>query len=230
VLRCRVTALERRRYVRIAPKGSIRASTGGELHVGRIANLSAGGAFVVGAMPHEVGSTLEVELRVDAGKATWLNTTGRIVRVAPDGFAIRFDTASDQLVNVIDTLTTTARDAVRVTSIVLIDTDAQRRSAMSAGLRAAGCTVVEAATPLEAIVRLGESSFEPDVIAISDAGTTLEAQAMRAFIVQTHLHARLITIDDDLFAPDGISKWLASDPKLELSSTGREVLVRERAP
>ena len=52
MLRCRVTALERRRYVRIAPKGSIRASTGGELHVGRIAEhgthdelLAAGGRY-----------------------------------------------------------------------------------------------------------------------------------------------------------------------------------------
>jgi hypothetical protein len=225
-----VTAIERRRYVRIAPKGSVSASVEGNMHVGRIANLSAGGAFMIVAMTDSVGTAIDVEIRVDASKATWLKTTGRLVRVEPDGVAIRFDTASEQLVKMIDELTTHARGAVRVTSIILIDVDTQRRSAMSAGLRAAGCTVVEASTPLEAIVRLGESSFEPDVIAISDSGTSLEAEAMRVFIARAHSHARLITIDDDLFAPDGISKWLSSDPKTDLSSTGREVLVRERAP
>src|SRR5205814_3996243 len=107
------------------------------------------------------------------------------------------------LLHMIDQIATAARARDRVLAVVLIDTHAQRRSAMAAGFRATGCNVVEAATPLEAIVRLGESSFEPDVIAIADSDPPTAADDMRAFVERDHPRSKVITIGDELLEPDG---------------------------
>jgi hypothetical protein len=100
---------------------------------------------------------------------------------------------------------------------------------MTAGFRATGCGVIEAATPLEAIVRLGESSFEPDVIAIADSHPAAAADEMRDFVERNHPNAKLVTIGDALLQPDGIVHWLSSaDPASDLPDRIREVLVRPR--
>ena len=112
-------------------------------------------------------------------------------------------------------------------SVVLIDGHTERRWAIAEGFRATGCAVIEASTPLEAIVRLGESSFEPDVIAVADSYPTSEAEEMRVFVERDHPNVKLVTIGDALIEPDGIAHWLSSaDPGSDLPDRVREVLVR----
>jgi PilZ domain-containing protein len=223
---------ERRRHVRICPKGtSLLRADGYALH-GRIANLGEGGMLVitdVDAPERLLGRLAAIEVRLDGAFAQWLQATGRIVRIAGGGVAIVFDTLSDELRRMIDELTTASRARIRVLAVVLIDADAQRRSAMTAGFRATGCGVIEAATPLEAIVRLGESSFEPDVIAIADSHPAAAADEMRSFVERNHPNAKLVMIGDALLQPDGIAHWLSSaDPASDLPDRIREVLVRPR--
>ncbi|MBX3157223.1 MAG: PilZ domain-containing protein [Deltaproteobacteria bacterium] len=203
---------DRRRHRRICPKGTVLLRASGEAH-GRIANLSAGGVYVLtdeARARYTVGDTLDLEIRTDDPSAAWVVADGHIGRVRPDGIAIVFARPSEVLLHMIDRLATASHAHARVVSIVLIDADDDRRSAMSAGFRSAGCGVIEASTPLEAIVRLGESRFEPDVIAVADSHPSAGADAMRAFIERDHPRARLVAIGDEVFAPDGFASWLAA--------------------
>jgi len=78
-------------------------------------------------------------------------------------------------------------------------------------------------------VRLGESSFEPDVIAIADSDPSAAADQMRGFVERNHPHAKLVAIGDSELGPDGIAHWLSSaDPDSDLPDRIREVLVRPR--
>ena len=223
---------ERRSHPRICPKGTSLLRVDDHALRGRIANLGEGGMLVipdVDAPERLLGRLADAEVRLDGGSAQWLQATGRIARIADGGVAIAFDTLSGELRAMIDELTTASRARIRVLSVVLIDADAERRSAMTAGFRATGCGVIEAATPLEAIVRLGESSFEPDVIAIADSEPSAAADEMRGFVGRYHPGAKLVTIGDSALQPDGIAHWLSSeDPGSDLPARIREILVRPR--
>jgi PilZ domain len=223
---------ERRRHARITPKGTSVVHARSYALRGRIVNLGEGGMFVttrVSAPEPLLGSAVDIELRLDTGFAQWLRGTGRIVRITADGVAISFDVLPAELRRMIDDLTTASRARVRILSVILIDARASRRAAMAAGFRAAGCAVIEAATPLEAIVRLGESSFEPDVIAVADSHPTVAAAEMRDFVQHNHPNAKLVSIGDAALEPDGIAHWLSSaDPSADLPDRVREVLVRPR--
>lgn len=220
---------ERRQHVRIEPKGALLFRAAGHEQRGRIANLSEGGVYVLtdaSAAKQLLDRSIEIELRLDAGHAEWFRATGQIVRAQEDGVAIAFDLLAAPLLRMIDELSSASRAHARVMSVVIVDADAQRCSAMAAGFRATGCRVVEAATPLEAIVRLGESSFEPDVIAIADSYPSAAAAEMRTFVERDHPNAKLITIGDELLQPDGFANWLSSaNPDADLPARVREALV-----
>lgn len=223
--------LERRRHARVVAKGAVHLRADDYAQRGRIADLGEGGVFVLtsACVPARlVRRAVELEIRIDSGHAEWEHAMGEIVRIRAHGIAIAFDAPPPALRRMIDQLATAARASARVMSVVLIDAEGDRRSAMAAGFRAAGCSVIEAATPLEAIVSLGETTFEPDVIAVADSQTS-EAAEMRAFVEREHPGAKLVTIGDELFAPDGIAHWLSSSTSyLDLPGRIREVLVRPR--
>lgn len=222
---------ERRHDIRIAPKGTLRFRTLEHEQQGRIVNLSAGGAYVLtnmGTLERLLQHDVDVELRLDAAHAEWMRATGRIVRIDREGLAIAFDLLSAPLLRMIDDISAASRASARVITVVLIDADPQRGSAMAAGFSATGCTVIQAATPLEAIVRLGESSFEPDIIAVADSQSD-DAEQMRTFVEREHPNAKLITIGDEIFHPDGFADWLSSaNPDEDLPARVREALVAPR--
>ena len=219
---------ERRRSVRIAAKGTLVFRTHEHEQHGRIGNLGEDGAYVLTSTTAPdclLQRNVDLELRLDAGHAEWLRATGRIIRIHRGGVAIAFDLLAAPLLRMIDELSTASRADARIITVVLIDADPQRRSAMVAGFRATGCSVIEAATPLEAIVRLGESSFEPDVIAVADSAND-DADEMRAFVEREHPDAKLITIGDELLQPDGFANWLSSaNPDADLPARVREALI-----
>jgi hypothetical protein len=222
---------ERRRHVRIAPKGTLLLRTRDHEQRGRIASLSEGGAAMLTtrtAPDRLLARKVDVQLRLDAGQAQWLRATGTIIRIRPDVVAVAFDLLAPPLLRMIDELSSASRASARVISVVLIDADAQRRAAMLAGFRASGCSVIEASTPLEAIVRLGESRFEPDVIAVADSQSA-DAEEMRVFVEREHPKAKLIRIGDETLRPEGLVHWLSSaDPDADLPARVREALVVPR--
>jgi hypothetical protein len=223
---------ERRRHTRIALKGSVLLRAGEYVQRGRIANISQGGLLVntsVTAPARLLHRAVEIEIRLDGRLAQWLRVSGTITRIGAVGVAIAFATAPMPLVHLIDEMAEASRTRLRVVSVVLIDTDRRRRSVLAEGFRATGCMVIEISTPLEAIVRLGESSFEPDLIAIADSVPDTEMNELRGFIECAHPRVKLVTIGDDVVEPAGIAHWLSSaNPDSDLVTRIRQVLGRPR--
>jgi hypothetical protein len=223
---------ERRHHPRIAAKGAVILHVQGRSDHGRLANVGEGGMFVatrVRAPDRLLARDIELELRLDGSGAEWLHASGRIVRLEANGLAIAFRGQQPAMImRMIDELARASHAHDRVINMMLIDSATERRSAMAAGFRTMGFAVVEAATPLEAIVRLGESTFELDVIAVADTVAIEDAEQMRAFVRRNHPHAKLITIGDDIFEPDGFASWLSSsNPDAELPRL-REALLQFR--
>jgi hypothetical protein len=223
---------DRRQHIRISPKGTVSLVSGELTRRGRIANLCQGGLLVATDAPAPaelLGSAVEVELRLDGQHAEWMQASGRIVRVASDGIAIRFERVPASLVSLIDEMSTASRASLRTLSAVLVDSDPDRRSTMAEAFRAAGCWVVESSTPLEAIVRLGESSFEPDLIVIADSEPPTISGDLRSFVTRNHPGAKLVTIGEAFADLVGDAHWLSSaNPGLDLQARIRQILGRPR--
>lgn len=204
---------DRRKHVRIAPKGTVILHALGNVHRGRLANIAAGGMYMqteVTIPDRLLGRLVDLELRFDGPLAAWQRLAGRVTRIDADGLALIFDTpAEPALLRMLDDLSTASHASARVISVVLIDSDPPRRAGIAAGFRATGCHVIEAATPLEAIVRLGESHFEPDIIAVANPEPGI-ANDMRAFIEREHPSSMLVTIGPELLDPAGLANWLSS--------------------
>jgi hypothetical protein len=226
--------IERRRHLRIAPKGTVVLAAGEHAQRGRIANLAQGGMLVgtsVMAPARLLGRDVDVKLRLDGQLACWLQASGRIIRIGAEGIAIAFESMPPDLARLIDEMSTESSARLRVISVVLIDADTSRRATMAAGFDAVGCLVIAVATPLEAIVRLGEASFEPDLIAIADSVPSTAAEEMRRFVERDHPRVKLVTIGHESIEPSGIANWLSSeDPRLDLPARVRDVLGRPRRP
>lgn len=224
---------ERRNDARISAKGTLTLRAFGHEHHARIANIGIGGAYAltsVSVPDRLLARKVDIEVRLDAGHQEWWQATGRVMRIYADGIAIAFDTLAPALLRTLDELATASRAHQRVVNVVLIDADPQRRSAMAAGFRSTGCAVVEAASSLEAIVRLGEAPFEPDVIAIASS-ESLDAADMRKFVERDHPKVKVIAIGEELLKPDGFANWLSSsNPNADLPLRVRDALVAPNRP
>lgn len=222
--------VERRSSVRISPKGSVVVLAGEHVEPGRVANLSSSGLLAItSGSPSEisVGAEVEIELRLDAGSSEWLRLAGRVVRVDGRAIAFAFAAGSEPFAQLISASVSASGEHQLAWSVVLIDAAAERRGRLAEAFRTAGCVVVEVSTPLEAIVRLGESPFEPELVAIGDSLPSSVAGDLRSFIEREHPRAKLVTVGDDVVAPPGPSCWLsASDEDGDLPARIRELLRR----
>lgn len=221
---------ERRSSVRIAPKGAVIVKSGDLVVNGRVANIGAGGCLVattVTAPERFLGRRIELELRLDGQHSVWLGVAGRVARIAASSIAIVFDAAPPELLRVLDEMATASYRHRRVLSVMIVDATPERRLPLTEAFRVAGCTVVEVTTPLEAIVRLGESHFEPDLVAVADSLPSSTADELRRFITKAHPRSKLVTIGDDIVEPAGLASWLSSaNPDDDLAERVRDVLTR----
>jgi hypothetical protein len=206
---------ERRSSIRISPKGSVILSVGPHQHHARISNISRHGMLALTAMPiasDAADRPIDVQLRLDNASAEWLRLRGRVTRVDDCAVAISFTTVPDEFANLMIDSSRASHGHRRVLSLVLVDATASRRLAMAEAFRSAGCAVIDVATSLEAIVRLGEARFEPDVIAIADSLPAATADEMRQFVEAGHPNAKLVTIGDATTDPGGLPHWLSAMP------------------
>lgn len=227
---------DRRRHTRISLKGTAILLAGEHAVRGRIMNLAEGGFLattLVTAPMQLLGRIVDIELRLDDPLAKWIRVEGKIVRIAGEQVAIEFNQPRPALVRLVEAMVVASRARMRVLSIVLIDGDIERRDVIAEGFRKVGCNVIEARTPLEAIVRLGESAFEPDLIAVGDSVPTASAMEVREFVARNHAHVKLISITNDLVDPaapgdpTGADGWLSSSaPTADLAERIRSLLAR----
>ena len=220
---------ERRRDVRITPKGAVVVRAGTYVLRGRIANVSLGGLSAmtrVTAPERLLGARVAIDLRLDGRDHGWFELGGRLQRIGANSLAVAFDTVAPAFASTIEELRAASYDRGRILSIVLVDSNAERRAALATGFRASHCAVIDAATPLEAIVRLGESHFEPDVIAIADSSPAAIADELRRFVDAEHPSARILTIGHELVGPGGGARWLSSaDSGHDLVTRIRQLLI-----
>jgi len=220
---------ERRQDSRVTPKGTVIIRAQASAIRGRVADLSHCGlsAIIDGKVPAEIlDGMVDLELRLDGREASWLELRGHVVRTVGTTLAFEFDGVPAAFAQIIDQTLSAGRRHSRTLSIVLVDATLQRRHAMSEGFRSAGCGVIDVSTPLEAIVRLGESDFEPDLIAIADSVPTGISDELRNFVRTAHPDARLVTIGDATTAPAGLALWLsAANPAGDLAARIRKVLT-----
>jgi hypothetical protein len=222
--------VERRKHPRIVLKGTAIVLVGEHAVRARIANLSEGGflASTLITPPRRLlGRSVDIEMRLDDGLSQWNRLAGKIIRIGNERLAISLD-ATPALVRLVDERTTASRARERVISVILIDEDTKRRNVLAEGFRIVGCSLIEAATPLEAIVRLGESSFEPDVIAVADSIPAETANQMREFVARYHLHVKLVSITDVIDPSINIFQLTPEDVGGNLADAIRRVLGRPR--
>lgn len=227
-------ATERRRHTRITPKGTAIAHAGEHAQRGRILNLGMGGVLVRAARPMPasmLAQPVRVELRFDGQEGAWLEGTGTITRIEPDAFAVALEEIGADLHRAISGMSRSSLANDRVMNVVLIDADVGRRTQMMHVFREVGCTVVEASSSLEAVVRLGESSFEFDLIAIADSTPSSVANELRTFVEREHPDTKLVTIGDGVVEPFGAVHWLSSaNGSSDMPARIREMLGRPDRP
>lgn len=216
--------------MRLSPKGTISIRANDYDVRGRVANISTGGILanlLVTAPDRLIGEPVDLELRLDTQQSAWLHLRGRVLRIGSTTIAISLDVVPDSFERVIDESLTASHSRKRVLSIVIVDATLSRRLQMAEAFRASGCAVVDVSTPLEAIVRLGEFHFEPDVIAIADSLPSSIASELRTFINMAHPRAKLVTIGDHAVEPEGLAHWLSSfNPDGDLAKRVLALLMR----
>ena len=224
------TAPERRADIRSTPKGAVIVNADTYIIRGRVANLSRHGLLartLITAPDRLLGATVQLALRLDGDDASWLPLGARVLRIGSRSLALQLDVVPSSFAQIIDQVMTRSRGNDQAVTVLVVDGVVGRRGAMAEGFRAAGCVVIKASTPLEAIVRLGGAHFEPDLIAIADSVPALIADDLRHFIAAEHPRAMLVTIGDATLAPPGVKYWLsAADGDGELAARIRDVLSR----
>lgn len=224
--------LERRKHGRIALKGTAILLAGEHAVRARLVNLGEGGFLattLVTAPMRLLGRSVDIELRLDDPLSQWNRLEGKIVRIGNDSVAISLN-STPALIRLVDEMTDASRTRERVISVILIDEDASRRRLLGDAFRTVGCSLIEAATSLEAIVRLGESSFEPDVIAVADSIPATTANEMREFVGRNHPHVKLVSITDVIDSSLNIFQLTDDDLRGNLVDAIRRVLGRPRSP
>jgi CheY-like chemotaxis protein len=223
---------ERRKHPRIALKGTAILLAGEHAVRARLVNLGQRGflaSTLVTAPSRLLGRSVDIELRLDDPVSQWNRLEGTIVRIANQSVAVCLN-ATPALVRLVDEMTAASRTRERVISVILIDEDAPRMELLAEAFRIVGCNVIEAATSLEAIVRLGESSFEPDVIAVADSIPSATANEMREFVRRNHPHVKLVSITDVLDPALNIFQLTPEDLRGNLTDAIRRLLGRPRSP
>lgn len=187
-------------------------TAGAATHQGRLVDLGHRGLRVAlrGAADEALaGAMVEIQLRLDQRDARWLLLSGRVVSVAGPLVAIEIDAAPADFDAAVDGALTASLQHDRVLSVLLVDADVERRGRIAAGFGKLGA-VLAVGTPLEAIHRLGASSFEPDVIVIADSLPAGTADELRAFVAREHPHATLIRVGESVQGPSADTIWLSA--------------------
>jgi CheY-like chemotaxis protein len=162
-------------------------------------NISSSGMFVQlieGEPRCECGEYIDVELHLDRTGATWLRFRGEVVRAPEHEVAVAFTSVPLDFADVVQDALVSALEGAKLTHVLLVDENAERRAPFAALLRRAGCHVAEVNTPLEAIAHLGGSAIYSWVVAIADTMRAGTADDLRRFLVESDLPVDVHVLGD----------------------------------
>jgi len=195
---------ERRRALRVPVRGMAVFYAEDGAVLGRIENLSSGGALVsVVGFPGEAADSFDVELKlgIDSG---WVSArTVRVDRTRDVDrrlrIAVAFDRIDEPLRAAIGSAIDIAMRAARRRPILVIDDRIPRRVELVTRLAARGLTPLAPRTPLEAIDLLTRTQFSVHVclLAASFGQSTAE---LRALVSDSFPWVSTAEISDDLDA------------------------------
>lgn len=191
---------DRRRSARACTRGRV-VTRGSQCGRGELIDVSATGVrfrLDQGGADHQVDDQVDVELRFDGATGGWWGMRGRVARIDRGAeVVVVFDGIPAKLEGDIDAQRFAADGDAEVMHVLLVDPDPRRRAEVAATLRAAGRRVSEAATPLDAVDRLGESRDHPRMIAIADTVPTSVADGLRAHVRLEHASLLLVRLRSD---------------------------------
>jgi hypothetical protein len=225
--------VERRRARRVRPKGSVRIKIEGrEIH-GRIVDVSESGIRL--GVPEDdvcaehVGSPTSIEVRLDTRIAAWLRLEGHVMRIGFRSIVLGLEHVPTAFHDLMSDELVASNNQVRTPCVVIVDHEAPRRAPFVDAFRGAGYEVVEATSPLEAVVRVGESGYEPHVIVVADTLPASVADELREFMTREHPGVQIVTIGHNSLDPMGRGDWLASqDPAHDLRARVEHLLANRR--
>jgi hypothetical protein len=177
-------------------------------------DLAVGGICVRTDLPIGVvvDELVRIDLRLDARASNQFALLGRVLRVSPPSqrLALRFDTVPDGFEDCIQAELLAAIEHDALPRMILVDTVGGRRNKIASAFRSAGCHVIEASTPLEAIAHLGGARFELGLIAIADTVPEAVAEDLREFLLDEHPGAHMVAIGSSPAHRDPAESWLCS--------------------
>jgi CheY-like chemotaxis protein len=192
------TPEERRRHVRAGVPGTAVVHLDGVSVRGNLANLSIGGALVVVADADDLPQLEDVTLELDLGDGGRLAQRGVVRRRDARRLAIAFVDIVPELAGLIEREVSSEAEAARSPRVVVVDSRRDRRQRVAEKLREAGCTSVEAATPLEAIALVEQRQNRIAAVAVADALTQTGPQELVEFLSESNPEIKLATFADAL--------------------------------
>jgi CheY-like chemotaxis protein len=195
---------ERRRWFRVSARGSV-VLHAASVARGRVIDLSSGGMRVglMGTNGFRSDDAVDLDVHLDGVAATWVPLHGTVVRVDHGReIAVRFDAVPADFEDAVEDEILADVESERVAQVLLVDPDATRRRPLAEALRRNGCHVVELATPLEVIQRIGESHTHAWLIAIAETFPETVAEELRSYLAGTKTRAELIVVGAGLPSPD----------------------------
>jgi hypothetical protein len=209
---------ERRRHFRAGVYGGavVHVHSQGQLR-GRISNLSLGGALIDLAEGTEVEHDREVVVELEIGDNGWIAQRGRIRRSTGRQLAVAFDELGPEVEDVIEDEVVAAVEARKSPRVVVVDPREDRRHELAAKLRAAGCTSIEAATPLEAIALVEHPRNHVAAVAMADTLTQTGPHELVDYLSESNPGIKLA-----MFADEPVNDR-AGAPHVERHGTSDEV-------
>jgi hypothetical protein len=213
--------VERRRTPRVSVSGHAVVHAASTVVRCQIVDLSMGGARFQSTdlAPPElaVGAFVQVDLHLDGANTAWRHLRSHVQRIETGSmFCVAFDDIDAQFEDIVEDEVLAGLEGERMPRAVVVDLQLTRRARIAAALRIAGCSAVEASTPLDAITLIEQSKAHVALVLISEriAG---EADPLIGFLRDEHPDIELVVIADRPSGARDRSGWLYADqPNLGL--------------
>lgn len=164
----------------------------------RLFDLSTGGLSLVvdskTTLP-SAGALVHLDLRLD-GVGRWLHLSGIVVRVETQGphflLVVALVVVPTDFEDLVQAEILSELECARQPRLLLVDAARGRRELVADALRALGCLVIEASSPLEAIAQIDQSRLHLWAVVVADTKLASQAEELRRFLAETHPEVRQI--------------------------------------
>jgi CheY-like chemotaxis protein len=190
---------DRRHYPRAQVGGSALIHAPGAVVRCEITNLSIHGALLRPSIALGTalapGTVVSVDLHL-VGSRSWIGQRGKVRRCAGRGapLAITFERVSPEFEDMVEDEVLDELEAARSPRVLIVDRDDARRGRVAAALHAAGCSPLEASTPLAAIEMVEASHDHLAAAAIAVDLTQTGGRELAQFLADTHPGIRIAVL------------------------------------